>query len=69
MREVRGDAGPWSTQTVVERHDGRTVLLPQGLQVATERQWQHAAFSAREHPEPAEASDRTVPLTHPGLGG
>lgn len=51
VREVRGDAGRWSTRTVVETDDGQTVLLPQGLEVATVRQWQHEAFMAREYPE------------------
>ena len=50
VQEVRGDAGRWSTRTVVEMHDGRTVLLPQGLEVAKVRQWQHEAYMAREHP-------------------
>ena len=50
VREVRGDAGPWSTRTVVEMHDGRTVLLPQGLEVAMVRQWQHEACPARGLP-------------------
>ncbi len=51
VRDVRGDAGRWSTRTMVEMQDGREVLLPRGLDVARVRQWQHEAFMAREYPE------------------
>ena len=51
VRKVRGDAGRWSTRAVVEMHDGREVVLPEGLDVARVRQWQHEVFMAREYPE------------------
>ena len=51
VREVRGDAGRWSTRAVMETHDGREVVLPEGLNVARVRQWQHEAFMAREYPQ------------------
>lgn len=51
VRQVRGDAGRWSTGAVVEMQDGREVVLPEGLDVARVRQWQHEAFMAREYPE------------------
>ena len=47
VREVRGDAGRWSTRTVVETRDGRAVLLPRGLDVARVRQWQHESAAGR----------------------
>ena len=51
VRQVRGAAGRGSTRAVVETQDGREVVLPEGLDVARVRQWQHEAFMAREYPE------------------
>ncbi len=51
VREVRDDAGRRSTRAVVEMQNGRVVPLPEGLDVARVRQWQHEAFMAREYPD------------------
>ncbi len=61
VREVRGDAGRWSTRTVVETRDGQVVLLPEGLDVARVRQWQHEALMAREYPEQVQRRSPTSP--------
>lgn len=51
VREVRAERTRLGTRAVVEAQDGRSVALPEALDVARVRQWQHEAFMAREYPE------------------
>ncbi len=51
VREVRAESTRWGTRPVVEARDASLVALPERLDVATVRQWQHEAFMAREYPE------------------
>lgn len=53
VREVRAERTRVGTRAVVEAQDGRSVALPEALDVATVRQRQHEAFMAREYPEQA----------------
>jgi len=53
VRGVRRHAGRWGTHVVVDTGDGRTVSLPEGLDVARVRSWQHQALLLRDYPEQA----------------